>query len=100
MENVELVIKIPEAIRAILINCIQLTPDQKSMCEAYVSQAIINGTPLPKGHGRLIILSEDKLKENLLNFDFSCQKWISEVDISNATVAIIEADKEESEDKE
>lgn len=60
--------------------------------------AIVYGTPLPKGHGRLMILSEDKLKENQINLDFSCRKWISEVGLSNATVAIIEADKE-SEDK-
>jgi hypothetical protein len=52
---------------------------------------------LPKGHGRLTMLSEDILKENQINLDFSCQKWISEVGLSNATVAIIEADEIESE---
>ena len=60
--------------------------------------AIKNGIPLPKGHGRLIILSENKLKENQINLDSSCQKWISEVGLSNATVTIIEADKAESEE--
>lgn len=56
--------------------------------------SIYNSAPLPENYGRLIILSEDKLKENQINLDFSCQKWISEVGLSNATVAIIEAVKE------
>lgn len=45
--------------------------------------------------GILIILSEDKLKENQIRLDFSNQKWINEIDLSNAIVAIIESDKEE-----
>lgn len=65
-----------------------------------IVHAVANGTPLPKGHGRLIILSENKLKENQINLDSSCQKWISEVGLSNATVTIIKADKAESGDKE
>ena len=60
---------------------------------------IANGIPLPKGHGDLIILSNDELKENLMNLDFSCKKWISEIGLSNATIAIIEADKAESEEE-
>jgi len=59
-----------------------------------VIQGIKNGTPLPKVHGRLMILSENRLKENQINLDFSCQKWISEVGLSNATVKIIKTDKE------
>lgn len=54
---------------------------------------VINGTVLPKGHGRLIILSEDAVKREQTPLSFSCQNWISEVCLSNATVAIIEADK-------
>lgn len=61
--------------------------------------AIANGTQLPKGNGRLMILSEDAVKREQTPLRFSCQNWISEVGLSNATVAIIEADKE-SEDKE
>lgn len=62
-----------------------------------IGKAIRNGTPLQKGHGRLMILSENRVKENQINLDFSCQKWISEVGLSNATVTIIEADTAESE---
>ncbi len=57
--------------------------------------AVKNGTPLPKEHGKLVILSEDKLKENLMDLSFSCQKWINEVGLSYSTVAIIEAESEE-----
>lgn len=58
-------------------------------------KAVRNGTPLPEHHGRLMILSEDKVKENQIELDFSCQKWISEVGLSYATIAIIEADRGE-----
>ena len=60
---------------------------------------IKNGTPLPKGQGRLMILSEDEVKRELTSLNFSCQNWISEAGLWNATVAIIEADNGESEDK-
>ena len=60
-----------------------------------LTEAFLKGTSLPKGHGRLMILSEGKLKENQINLDSSCQKWISEVGLSNATVAIIKEESEE-----
>ena len=60
-------------------------------------RAIHDGKVLPKGHGRLIILSEDAVKREQTPLSFSCQNWISEVGLSNATVAIIEADNESEE---
>ncbi len=60
-------------------------------------RAVREGIPLPKRHGRLIILSEDAIKREQIALGFSCQLWMSEVDLSNATVAIIEADKEDEE---
>lgn len=62
-----------------------------------VGNAIKKGKSLPKGHGRLIILSEDAVKREQTPLSFSCQSWISEVGLSTATVAIIEADKESEE---
>ena len=59
--------------------------------------AIRKGILLPQGHGRMIILSEDAVKREQVSLSFSCQNWISEVGLSNATVAIIEADKESEE---
>lgn len=87
MAYVELVIKIPEEKLKIIKN--------KMYCGIYdpdLYKAIDNGTPLPKGHGRLIILSEDAVKREQTPLRFSCQNWISEVGLSNAAVAIIEAD--------
>ena len=77
-----------ESYKATCNGCM-LPPDVEN-----VVQGIKNGTPLPKGHGRLMILSENRLKENQINLDWSCQKWISEVGLSNATVKIIKADTE------
>lgn len=58
-----------------------------------------------KEYGRLIILSEDKLKENQVNLGVSDHYLIDGVGLSNAIVAIIEGDvieaiknKEESEE--
>lgn len=59
-----------------------------------LTEAFLKGKPLPKGRGRLIILSEEVLEREKNAFDFSSQKWISEVGLSNATVAIIEAKSE------
>ena len=92
MADIELIVKIPEGLKKdfeseqwTALSCMEM------------KNALEKATPLPKGHGRLMILSDDKLKENQINLDVSCQKWISEVGLSNATVAIIEADKAESE---
>ena len=90
----KIVIDIPEE----EYKCVQITGCIGN--ETCIANAIYNGTPLPKGHGRMIILSKDKLKENQIDLDFSCQKWISEVGLSNATVAAIEADRAESEEIE
>ena len=66
--------------------------DMRSACVA-----IRKGTPLPKKeHERLIILSEERLKREQTPLSFSCQNWISEVGLSNATVKIIEADNTEN----
>lgn len=66
------------------------------VCE--IARALRLGTPLPKGYGRLIILSEDAVKREQTSFSFSCQNWISEVGLSNATVTIIKADSDEEEE--
>ena len=90
MADINLVIKINEEVYK------KAKETYDAMCDS-VWLGIKNGWPLPKAHGRLIILSEDVLKRQQTSFSFSCQNWISEVGLSNATVAIIEADKTESE---
>lgn len=58
-----------------------------------IGRAIANGIPFPKCRGRLLILSEDAVKKERVPVYCSCQLWISDIGLSNATVAIIEADK-------
>ena len=87
--DIELVIKIPEEI----YKASQILDVKYEDTVQIPLEVIASGTPLPKSHGRLMIISEDKVKENQIDLDFSLQKWIGEVDLSNATVAIIEVDK-------
>ena len=88
MADIKLVIKISEDSYKATCNGCMLPPDVKN-----VIKAIKTSTPLPKGQ-KLIILSEDAVKREQTSLSFSCQNWISEVGLSNATVTIIEADKE------
>ena len=74
-----------------------MTKAQKKVIDAdvkIVGKAIVEGTVLPKGHGRLFILDEKVAKKYLTKFSFSLQDWISEVGISEATLKVIEADKD------
>lgn len=64
-----------------------------------VTKAIFNGTPLPKDHGKLIILDEAKAKVYFTKFSFSVQDWISAVDMYKAALKLIEADKETENDE-
>ena len=56
-----------------------------------VWQAVKEGTVLPEHHGQLLILDEEKVEQELTPLSFSSQRWISEVGLSNSTVAILEA---------
>lgn len=97
MADIELVVKIDKEEYMLIKQKMQLD------CGGVPSEAeriIANGTPLPKGHGRLIILSEDAVKRERVPMDCSCQLWISDIGLLNAMVAVIEADKAESEDEE
>ena len=85
MADIELVIKIPEEIRLALINNIQLSLDQQSICDSYIQQAIINGTPLPR-HGRLI--DADAINRK----DVNCANV--PMNFIDTAPTIIEADKE------
>lgn len=59
----------------------------------YSARAIQRGTPLPKGHGRLIDGTELKRKFIVYGYDYGG-------DVLDDMPTIIEADKAESEDKE
>ena len=85
MADIELVIRIPEE----EYKCVQITGCIGN--KTCISNAIYNGTPLPKGHGRLIDADAyiDKHEE--------CG-WLDDITVDefNAiTPTIIEADKEQ-----
>lgn len=103
MADIELVIKIPEEIRLALINNLQLSIDYQAICDLYIKQAMINGIPLPKGHGRLI--DEKSLRMEIIGHQYSIN-FCEEHNIDNSinlgmlnilmadAPTIIEADKE------
>ena len=88
----ELVIRIPDA----LYNTCKITSKMNGENEVadILIDAVANGTPLPKGHGRLI--DADRLRSmysiNRANFNtvVGIQKWIDDAP------TIIEADKAEN----
>lgn len=88
MSDIELVIRIPEEIRIALINNGRLLLGHRRSCDSYIKEAIINGTPLPKGHGRLI------------DADALWRKWVIDAigkqEIDDVPT-IIEADRESEE---
>ena len=88
METVEVLIKIPKHDYDYILG------QGDTRGTPHLAEAIRKGTVLPKGHGRLFILDEEKAKNFFTKFSFSIQDWISEVGISNATIKVIKADKE------
>jgi len=89
MADIELVIKIPEEMYKNI--------DEPCNDEDLLRYIIKHGTPLSKGHGRLI--DADEFKYNLENF-CSRSMAVSPEWILEGAQTIIEADKIESEDKE
>lgn len=94
MNNIELIIKISEDSWKATCNGYMLPSDVEN-----VVQGIKNGTPLPKGHGRLIDADKTALLSEL--FCYTKYTGIDEAPYEDATNAldfaptIIEADKEE-----
>ena len=86
MSDVELVIKIPEEVKNRLCFGVTYPKDIQVVCEA-----LNDGTPLPKGHGR--ILDE----KDILDIENNDGGWYDLVDMPEYIAgikAIIEADKE------
>jgi len=97
MADIELVIKIDKDIAQGIIDGENDVPRNIVRAfQATIADAIKNGAPLPKGHGRLI--DADRLRSmysiNRANFNtvVGIQKWIDDAP------TIIEADKTESEE--
>lgn len=90
MVDIELVVKIPEEKYNQIINSYQGTTVRPKDYEI----AIINGTPLPKGHGRLI--DADKIQFENAEFD-TYGDYSRAFDAIDQADTIIEANKTESE---
>ena len=89
MADIELVIKIPEKLYKSICKM------ENPICRTTLMTAIANGTPLPKGHKRLI---EDNFEVGPV-FDEEGNRvgyhYVTQEDLSNA-LTIIEADKGEN----
>ncbi len=81
------IINIPENVDKLLKN-----PDAKIdwLDAGHIIDAVKNGIALPDTDSRLLVIDEKILEANQMKLDWSCQKWASEVGISNATVAIVD----------
>ena len=93
MADIELVIKIPEEMYTQIIN--------KNGIDTILipyKDIIRNGTPLPKGHGRLI--DADWLKNAIHNFFYGLNRAVEEEDIQryiDVARTRVEADKGDKE---
>lgn len=92
MSDVELVIKIPERIHYGIKKGITVNGSKASQI---LIDAVKNGTPLPKGHGRLGDL--DALREEVSSWGISDYEPLDFTDEIDRTDTIIEADKAETE---
>lgn len=105
MSDVELIIRIPEVYFEALKKTEEIVSGQRSgkTFMSVIYERVANGTPLPKGHGRLIDADElIKQLEALANDEWNKQVGSSKgledvIDIVDDISPIIEADKSESE---
>ena len=99
MADIELVIKISDYDKEWITNGYYI-PEEINM---KISEAIANGTPLPKGHGKLGDL--DKIKKEMQNYYDDCAKtseytrlgFETAIAVVEDALAIIEADTESEE---
>lgn len=92
MSDIELVVKMPEEAYKLLKN-----KGVDWLGAEHILNAVANGTPLPKGHGRLGDL--DALQKEISSWgmnDYEPSDFTNEID---RTDTIIPADKAESENK-
>lgn len=89
MADIELVIKIPEEAYKLLNN-----EGVDWLGAEHILNAVANGTPLPKGHGRLV--DADKLEDEHGCSDID----IYAIEYIRDATTIIEADKEEGSEKQ
>ena len=91
MADIELVIKIPEDI-------IEGAKSSPNYYPTYhfekIWRAIVNGTPLPKGHGELIDRDKIEYLKAIHDAKYGYISWIDAIEkIKHSAPTIIEADK-------
>ena len=91
MADIELVINLPEEIVTNIRDYCGMSIADAKEALPIILNAIHNGTPLPKGHGRLI--DGDALGEELHRYTEAPYQYALKV--FNDAPTIIEADKEE-----
>lgn len=104
MADIELVIKISEEEYVNLKNAINSLIENglKRASMSQVCLAVLNGAPLPKGHGKLIDADViiNKLCTHEASVFFGSVTCSEILDFINNEKPIIEADKAESDDRE
>lgn len=86
---IELVIKIPEKV----YNALTHTEFDANLVVDEMRKAIAKGTPIPKGHGRLIDADKLELDDGYSNYDGYYHKY-SQSQIYNAPTIIEGSDSE------
>ena len=90
----QIVIDIPEE----EYRCVQITGCIGN--KTCISNAIMNGTLIPKGHGRIVDISQIEYLKALHDANFGYITWSEAIkQIKNSAPTLVEADTE-SEDKE
>lgn len=96
MANVELLIKLPEEI----YKASQILDVKFEDTIQIPLEVIANGTPLPKGHGRLIDADDIRVIELEDSLHIIRHEKGDEIDVYIDAPTVIESDTEEREDRE
>ena len=97
MADIELVIKIPEELYVAYKGRPPMLGDAGM---DMIAQAIANGTPIPKGHGRIVDISKLQYMKTLNEAVYNRLSWVEAIRrIKNSAPTIVEADGEGEEEK-
>ena len=89
----QIVIEIPKEEYLLIRHYQDISPNKTHS----LAMSIINGTPLPKGHGRLIDAEEMRTKSIDVNAEFGNEWWCVDCDDIELAPTVLEADKEREE---
>lgn len=96
----QIVIDIPDGVYEVCRACEMISINEKDIVGGILSNAVAQGTLLPKGHGRLI--DADELYDSFIDGreGYDCHTWsrIEIGDLIEDTPTIVPADKGEEEE--